>query len=143
MVRMVWNGASKHCAVLSPAPEPRASGCASDHGFYLLSCPLRSDWGGLTDGNPAAATLTTTKGEKISADLVFKCVGVRPATALYAASLQGPGQLSRSGAIAVEPTLQASACGAAGLAEIGTVLACTAVCRAACGQWRHVGRAAG
>lgn len=66
-----------------------------------------SDWGGLPDSEPAAATLTTTTGEKISADLVFKCVGVRPATGLYAASLQGPGQLSSSGAVAVEPTLQA------------------------------------
>ena len=62
----------------------------------------------MTDDNPAAATLTITAGETIKADLVFKCVGVRPATALYAASLQGAGQLSACGAVAVEPTLQAS-----------------------------------
>ncbi|KAI7835805.1 hypothetical protein COHA_010295 [Chlorella ohadii] len=91
---------------MDPQAKEFAAKWLHQNGVEVVTGMRISDWGGLTDGNPAAATLTTTKGEKISADLVFKCVGVRPATALYAASLQGPGQLSRSGAIAVEPTLQ-------------------------------------
>ena len=41
---------------------------------------------------------------------VFKCVGVKPATALFAASLS-TAQLARGGSVAVEPTLQVSADG--------------------------------
>lgn len=72
----------------------------------LLSPPLTySDWGGLGDGLPGAATLTTAGGRTIQGDLVFKCLGVTPATGLYAASLGGE-QLAGNGALAVEPTLQ-------------------------------------
>jgi hypothetical protein len=67
--------------------------------------PTCSDWGGLGDGPPAAATLTTASGRRLEGDLVFKCVGARPATAAFAASLTAE-QLGPASSIAVEPTLQ-------------------------------------
>ena len=70
--------------------------------FLLLTY---SDWGGLGDGLPGAATLTTAGGRTIQGDLVFKCLGVTPATGLFASSLGGE-QLAGNGALAVEPTLQ-------------------------------------
>ncbi|PRW60282.1 NADH dehydrogenase [Chlorella sorokiniana] len=91
---------------MDPQAKEYAAKWLHQNGVDVVTGKRISDWGGLTDGDPGPATLTTTTGERISADLVFKCVGVRPATALYAASLQGPGQLSGSGAVAVEPTLQ-------------------------------------
>lgn len=75
---------------LSRRPAPRAP---------------RSDWGGLGDGLPAAATLRTQSGRELRG-LVIKCVGARPATATYASSLSAE-QLGANGALAVEPTLQA------------------------------------
>lgn len=75
----------------------------------LANC--RSDWGGLDDNMPAAATLKTSSGRTLAADLAFKCVGVTPATGTYAASLSSE-QLGPRGAIEVYPTLQVSAAAA-------------------------------
>ncbi|KAL4421653.1 hypothetical protein ABPG75_010944 [Micractinium tetrahymenae] len=75
------------------------------HGVEVLTGERISDWGGLGDGAPAPATLRTASGREISGDIVFKCVGVRPATALFAGSLSAE-QRAPNGSIAVEPTLQ-------------------------------------
>lgn len=75
----------------------------SPHAALLL--PAGSDWGGLGDGSPAPARLHTVGGQEISGDVVFKCVGVKPATALFAGSLSVQ-QQAPNGAVAVEPTLQ-------------------------------------
>lgn len=51
---------SRHCKL--PAHLPRPS-----------PAPHRSDWGGLGDGEPAAATLKTDKDRILQADLVRQC----------------------------------------------------------------------
>ncbi|KAL4855131.1 Apoptosis-inducing factor B [Chlorella vulgaris] len=90
---------------MAPQAQRFAEQWMRQHGVEVLTGERISDWGGLGDGPPAAATLTTASGRRLEGDLVFKCVGARPATAAFAASLTAD-QLGPAGSIAVEPTLQ-------------------------------------
>lgn len=53
---------------------PKAQAYAADwlqkHGVEVVTGERVSDWGGLGDGPPAAATLVTDKGRRLEADLV-------------------------------------------------------------------------
>ncbi|EFN60120.1 hypothetical protein CHLNCDRAFT_133478 [Chlorella variabilis] len=90
---------------MAPSAQQYAEEWMKKHNVEVLTGERISDWGGLDDNMPAAATLKTSSGRTLAADLAFKCVGVTPATGTYAASLSSE-QLGPRGAIEVYPTLQ-------------------------------------
>lgn len=72
----------------------------ADHGVTVVTSERVTDWGGVKDG-PVQTTVLTDKGNSYTG-LVFKCLGVKPNSAAFGSSFQ----LSPSGAVLVEPTLQ-------------------------------------
>ena len=94
---------------LLPRMDPKASEYAlaflQTRGVEVLLGEGVADWGGLAaDAGAGATTLTTDKGRTIEG-VAFRAAGPKPATAALAESFQ-PGQLTPTGAVVVEPTLQ-------------------------------------